>query len=107
MVEQPGRRRAEEGSQNTEEKPQRPTLAKDALEWGTLKFLYARMHRWATAGPVLQHRKRPLNYGLRRVSRQSKSQESGREPSPNPRGSSMYVMDVWTYGQIGLMVEAA
>jgi hypothetical protein len=28
-------------------KPKRPTLAKTALEWGTLKFHYARTQRWA------------------------------------------------------------
>jgi hypothetical protein len=29
-------------------KPKRPTLAKTALGWGTLKFRYVRMQRWAT-----------------------------------------------------------
>jgi len=43
-------------------RPKRPTLAKTALEWGTLKFHYARTRRWATAGPLLQHRKHPVDF---------------------------------------------
>jgi hypothetical protein len=29
-------------------KPKRPTLAKTALGWGTLKFRYVRTQRWTT-----------------------------------------------------------
>ena len=38
-------------------KPKRPTLAKTALGWSTLKFRHPAAQRWDTAGPLLQHRK--------------------------------------------------
>jgi hypothetical protein len=38
-------------------KPKRPTLAKTALGWGTLKFRYARTQLDSSAGSLLQHRK--------------------------------------------------
>jgi hypothetical protein len=55
-----GEARRQESAGKPKSGNQRPTLAKDALGWGTLKFRYARTQPDSAAGSLLQHRKRLL-----------------------------------------------